>query len=572
VSGPEIARVRQKLEHNNFIALKIGYLGVRALIDTGAYYSCVSLQLIKRLKLYSKIILASRHKRLFTADGSSMHVFGTIQLTLDIQDFQIPITFCVLSRLQFDIILRVDFLRQTKANIDVESQILTLYDDLVGTNLLSDSDTILRTSEAVLIPARSEALIPVNIPCQFGSGLAIIEPSVNLHRLQLALAKSIVTPSHNRTVCKVMNPTNVARFLKRRTPLGVIQKLFLDSVTVIGDDILSPSVKKDCEMDSSIPLVKQLELITEKGITLQQGSLTPDEFQKLVNLIFLNLDLFVTSMHDLVGTDVEKMHIDTGDARPVRRRAYRQSPEMQRVMEKQIDEMLSAKIIEPSESPWSSPCLLIKKSGTNEYRFVNDLRAVNQLTKPIFWPLPTLEDIFDTVSDKNPKLFTNIDMKHAYFQVFLDEESRPKTAFTVGGKNYQYTRMVMGLNNSAQTWQRLLTKVLSDMLFKSAIVYLDDVLLMSKDFSEHYMHLEMLFKKFRDANLRMNGKKCSFAKDEIKYIGHVLSKDGVRIDPSKTGVIDSWPQPKTVKQVRSFLGMVNFYKRFVNRYSQRSAR
>jgi len=113
-------------------------------------------------------------------------------------------------------------------------------------------------------------------------------------------------------------------------------------------------------MDSSIPLVKQLELITEKGITLQQGSLTPDEFQKLVNLIFLNLDLFATSMHDLVGTDVEKMHIDTGDARPVRRRAYRQSPEMQRVMEKQIDEMLSAKIIEPSESPWSSPCLLIK--------------------------------------------------------------------------------------------------------------------------------------------------------------------------------------------------------------------
>jgi len=95
-------------------------------------------------------------------------------------------------------------------------------------------------------------------------------------------------------------------------------------------------------------------------------------------------------------------------------------------MQKQIDEMLAAKIIEPSESPWSSPCLLIKKSGTNEYRFMNDLWAVNQLTKPIFWPIPTLEDIFDTVSENNPKLFTNIDMKHAYFQVFLDEESKPK--------------------------------------------------------------------------------------------------------------------------------------------------
>jgi len=84
-------------------------------------------------------------------------------------------------------------------------------------------------------------------------------------------------------------------------------------------------------------------------------------------------------------------------------------------MEKLIDEMLAAKIIQPSESAWSRPCLLIKKSGTNEYRFVNHLRAVNKITKPIFWPLPSMEDIFDTVSDKNPSLFTNIDLKHAYF-------------------------------------------------------------------------------------------------------------------------------------------------------------
>jgi len=177
-------------------------------------------------------------------------------------------------------------------------------------------------------------------------------------------------------------------------------------------------------------------------------------------------------MHDLVGTDVETMHIDTGDAKPVRKRAYRQSPEMQRIMQKQIDEMLAANIIEPSESYWSSPCLLIKESGTNKYRFVNDLRSVNQLTKPIFWPIPTLEDIFDTVSNNNPKLFTNIDMKHAYFQAFLDEESKPKTAFrpTVGGRNYQYTHMVMGFNDSAQTSQRLLTKVLSGMLFERPFV------------------------------------------------------------------------------------------------------
>ena len=103
--------------------------------------------------------------------------------------------------------------------------------------------------------------------------------------------------------------------------------------------------------------------------------------------------------------------------------------------------------------------------------------------------MPTMTDIFDTVAYRSPSIFSNIDLKHAYFQVKLTDESKPKTAFTVGGDNYQYCRMVMGLNNSAQTWQRLLTKVLSEMLFKSAIVYLDDILILSHNFNDHINHL-----------------------------------------------------------------------------------
>ena len=111
--------------------------------------------------------------------------------------------------------------------------------------------------------------------------------------------------------------------------------------------------------------------------------------------------------------------------------------------------MVSAGIVEPSDSPWNSPCLLIKKSGSNEYRFVNDSRGLNKLTKPMYWPMPTMKDIFDTVADRPPSIFSNLDLKHAYFQVKLTEDSKPKTAFTVAGKNYQYCRMAMRLNNSA---------------------------------------------------------------------------------------------------------------------------
>jgi len=113
----------------------------------------------------------------------------------------------------------------------------------------------------------------------------------------------------------------------------------------------------------------------------------------------------------------------------------------------------------------------------------------------MFWPLAQWMILFYLLSNKNPRFLTNIDMKHAYFQVFLDEKSRPKTAFSVNGRHYEYCRMTMGLCNSAQTWQRLLTKLLSDMLFESAVVYLDDILLISHKFSEHFKHLEMVLQR-----------------------------------------------------------------------------
>jgi len=191
VSGPVKAQVRQKIEQHNFISIKIGHVGVRASIDTGAFHSCVSLSLLKRLKLESRVIPVSQNKKLFTADGKAMKVLGTVELTLNIQEVQIPVTFCVLSCLQQDIILGITFLNETKANIDMESHILTFYNDLLGINLISDRDVIVRTTDAVFILPRSEALIPVLIPPHFGSGLSIIEPSIKLHTLQLALAKSM---------------------------------------------------------------------------------------------------------------------------------------------------------------------------------------------------------------------------------------------------------------------------------------------------------------------------------------------------------------------------------------------
>ena len=154
MSGPAKAQVRQKIDQPNFVSIKIGHVGVRALIDAGAFHSCVSLSLLKHLKLESRIIPVSYNKRLFTANGKAMKVLGTVELTLDIQEVHISVTFCVLSCLLHDVILGIKFLNETKANIDLESHVLTLYNDLVGINLISDNEVIVRTADTVLIPPR----------------------------------------------------------------------------------------------------------------------------------------------------------------------------------------------------------------------------------------------------------------------------------------------------------------------------------------------------------------------------------------------------------------------------------
>jgi len=163
------------LENHNFNSVKIKHLITNA-IDTGAVHSCVSLSFVKRLNLEFRIIPTSNKKRFYTADGEPMHVLGTVNLTLDIQDFEIQVTFHVLSRLQFNVILKVQFLTQTKAKIDTECQTLTFYNDLAKSNLSHKSDTLVRTTEAILIPPKSKCLIPVMVPPHFGTGLAIIEP------------------------------------------------------------------------------------------------------------------------------------------------------------------------------------------------------------------------------------------------------------------------------------------------------------------------------------------------------------------------------------------------------------
>lgn len=187
------------------------------------------------------------------------------------------------------------------------------------------------------------------------------------------------------------------------------------------------------------------------------------------------------------------------------------------------------------------------------------------------FPLPTMEDVFDCVGNAKPKFFTCLDCANGYWQVPVEEGSKEKTAFVTHHGQFQFQRMPFGLANAPASYQMTMMKALAGMSWKYVLVYIDDVIIFSKTFEDHLGHIANVFDRLRKAGMTLKPSKCRFAVGKVLYLGHFLSKAGIEVDPSKTEAVSSFPVPKTLKQLRGFLGMANYYRRFIEGMSKRSA-
>lgn len=254
---------------------------------------------------------------------------------------------------------------------------------------------------------------------------------------------------------------------------------------------------------------------------------------------------------------------------PINQRNYRLPNVHKNVIEEHTKDMLESDIIEPSCSPWNSPLIVVPKKsigGKPNYRVVIDFRKLNAQTTGDAYPLPRIDDILDKLKDA--RYFTTLDLASGYHQVLVSPEDRPKTAFSTEFGHFEFKRMPFGLKGAPATFQRLMNQVLLGLQGIQCFVYLDDCVVFGKDRADHFTKLRNVMSRLSEANLRLHPKKCFFLRKEIIYLGHHCGVDGCRPDPDKVKVIDGITPPKSLKELQSFLGIINYYRRFVPNFSR----
>ncbi|CAD6221826.1 GSCOCG00011651001-RA-CDS, partial [Cotesia congregata] len=288
--------------------------------------------------------------------------------------------------------------------------------------------------------------------------------------------------------------------------------------------------------------------------------ITPEQQNALDELLTRKLPS-VKYTGETTFTNLMTHTIDVQGHDPIRQRNYPTSQIIESEMRRQVDDLLAAGIIEPSTSAWCNPVIMVKKA-TGEYRMCLDFRRLNAISKPCAYPLPLMTWILDQLS--GAKFISKIDLKHAYHQVKLDPASREYTAFSVPGRcMFQYVGMPFGLAGAPPHFQQLIDTMLERRRGLRVFGYLDDLIVVTETFEEHADALNEVFDALNEANLKINVDKCEFCTDEVRYLGYRVNEQGLLVDPDRVKSMLDFPRPRNMKQVRRFLGMASWYRRFI---------
>lgn len=282
---------------------------------------------------------------------------------------------------------------------------------------------------------------------------------------------------------------------------------------------------------------------------------------------------YIASFKDYQGNEVlpehqpwdHEINLEEG-MKPVKKPIYRLNDKEMQELKKYIDTNLEKGYIRPSKSPAGYPVLFVPKKGGTELRLCVDYRHLNSITRKNCYPLPLIEEIQDRL--RGSQWFTALDIRDAYYRIRMKEGHEWKTAFRTRYGLFEYLVMPFGLTNAPATFQALINDTLHEYLDDFVIAYLDDVIIFTKDTREdHAEKVKLVLKKLSERRLFLKLKKCEFFKKELMFLGHIISTEGIKMDPEKIKAIQEWPTPKCVKDAQAFHGLANYYRQFIKGFS-----
>lgn len=533
----------------------IGPTRILCLVDSGCSLTVLSKKIYDTLPSNMKSKLISKKGVATVADGSSTTTYGLVTLRGKLRHFKFEHQFLV-ADVQEDVLLGLDFLQHHQAGLCFKNAELS-----IGGNRLScvDDKNIPLSSKVyavrrMSIPPGSEAIIEGRLSQELSSNQIVIEA---LEENPWLVGNAMVSTSSKKFPVRILNSSTESIEI----PSG---KLVARAHP--AEEFRSTADPQEADLRSARPASGSLPPHVAELYNNAVGTCTnSSEREKLRWLLNRYSGCFSTGNGDVGRTSEVKHSIPIiPGAAPVKQRPRRLGPAKERLIDTQVEEMATQGFIEPSSSAWSSPVVLVKKKD-GSWRFCVDYRKLNAVTVKDAYPLPRIDESLDALSGS--KFFSTLDLVSGYWQVELDEDAKQKSAFCTRNGLWQWRVLPFGLTSAPSTFERLMEKVLRGLHWKSVLIYLDDIVIFSSTVSQHLDRLELVLQRLEAANLKLKPSKCELFKREVKYLGHVVSADGVKTDPEKIEAIKNWPTPSNTTEVRAFLGTGSYYRRFVQGFA-----
>lgn len=540
------------------IHLRISELEACAVLDSGARRSVLPLHQYNaihqdvRPPLQSSIV-----ETLLGVGPVDVPVLGEVKIPVSINNRQVEVDFLVADIDGNEVLLGHPFLTQAEALLDFGKHRIILFGEEVpyfhpGAVPKSHAVRIART---IVVEAGQEYLVKGNAHfCGEAQGDMMLSPTKGfVEKHKILVARALVNAQPNNIIpLRLFNPGNKAVTIKEGAIAGLLQP---------AEALSWSGVPGAADFPTSPPAVPEhlQELYAQSSTDFNDK-----EKLELSNLLCAYASVFSRGPGDLGRTSLVQHDIITRPGPPVKQPPRRMAGEKQQSAEQQVSESLQNGIATRSHSSWASPIVMVrKKDGT--YRLCIDYRALNDRTITDAYPLPRIQDTLDTLA--NAKWFSTLDLTSGYWQVELTPRARRAAAFCTRNGLFEWNVMPFGLCNAPATFQRLMDRVLAGMQWETCLVYLDDIIVLAKDVPEMLQRLSQVFQRLKQANLKLQPAKCCLFRRQVAYLGHIVSEQGVATDPNKVSKVKAWPTPTSVQEVRRFIGLASYYRRFVKDFA-----